>query len=86
MQPALVLGTARGTIKHPSMNGQRLLVCQPLGLNDASDGPPQLVVDQLGATRGDRVMLTSDGKYANQLLGSTTSPVRWTTLGIIDTP
>ena len=84
MQPAIVIGTARATAKHPSMVGQRLLIVQPIGVSDAADGPPLIAVDQLGATRGDRVMLTSDGKLAQQMLSSKTSPVRWVTMGIID--
>jgi ethanolamine utilization protein EutN len=84
MQPALVLGTARATAKHVSLTGQKLLICQPLGPDDTADGPPQLVVDQLGADRGDHVMLTSDGKHAVQILKSKNTPVRWTTIGIID--
>jgi ethanolamine utilization protein EutN len=84
MQPAIVIGTTRATAKHPSLVGQRLLVVQPIGVADQSDGPPLLAVDQLGATRGDRVMMTSDGSLAAKLLNSKTSPVRWVTMGIID--
>lgn len=84
MQPAKVLGTTRATIKHPSLNGQRLLIVQPLGVDDSADGPPLIAVDQLASSRGDRVMLTSDGAYARDLVGHESTPIRWYTLGILD--
>lgn len=84
MQPALVLGSTRATIKHASLNGQRLLVIQPLGVDDAADGPPLLAVDRLGAGKGDRVMVTSDGSFARELLAHEQTPVRWAVLGLID--
>ncbi len=84
MQTALVLGTTRATVKHASLNGQRLLVVQPLGTNDSHDGSPLIAVDQLGAQRGDKVILSSDGAYTRQLVGHDNTPVRWCTIGMID--
>lgn len=84
MQPAKVLGTTHATTKHDSLRGQRLLVVQPLGVGDTADGAPLIVVDQLGATRGDRVMLTSDGAFARELVNHPSTPIRWYTIGIID--
>ena len=46
------------------------------------EGDPILVVDSLGAGRGEMVMITSDGIGARELLGSDNSPVRWSVLGI----
>jgi ethanolamine utilization protein EutN len=84
MQAALVLGTTRATVKHPSLNGQRMLLVQPLGVNDSADGSPMIAVDQLGAQRGDRVIITSDGAFTRQLVGNDRTPVRWCTIGMID--
>jgi ethanolamine utilization protein EutN len=84
MQPALVLGTTRATIKHASLKGQRMLIVQPLGVADSADGPPLISVDQLGAGRGDRVMITSDGAFTRSLVGNPNTPVRWCTIGILD--
>lgn len=84
MQPAVVLGSARATVKHSSLNGERLLVLQPLGTDDASDGPPLLAVDHLGARKGDRVMITSDGTHAREMLNDDHTPVRWSVFGLID--
>lgn len=84
MQPALVLGSARATVKHDSLNGERLLVLQPLGVDDAPDGPPLLGIDHMGSRKGDRVMLTSDGAYTREILKHNDTPARWTVLGLID--
>ena len=81
---ATVLGSATATVKHPSLGGRRLAVCQPLGSDGADDGEPLLVVDPLGGRAGDRVMLTSDGSGVRDLLGDDTTPVRWMVLGLAD--
>lgn len=85
MQLAQIIGRATSTTKHPSMQGWRLLIAQMLGANGESDGAdPVLVLDHLGAAKGDRVMITSDGKGLRELLNDNTSPARWWTLGIVD--
>lgn len=85
MNLALVIGTATSTVKHPSMTGAKLLVVQPLAADGRSpDGNPLLAVDSLGAGRGERVMLTSDGPTVQSLLKDENTPVRWSVLGIAD--
>ncbi len=84
MQPALVIGSTRATVKHDSLDGQRLLIVQPLGVNDTVDGPPLVVIDAQGSRKGDTVMLTSDGTYARDLTGHNETPARWSVMGIID--
>jgi bacterial microcompartment shell vertex protein len=85
MQLALVVGTATATRKHDSIAGWKLLVVQPL-LADGRrpDGDPVLAVDNLGAGRGERVIVTSDGRGTRELLKSQNTPVRWSVLGIVD--
>lgn len=85
MQLALVVGTATATVKHATMRGQKLLVVQPL-LADGrgADGDPQIAVDAVGAGRGERVMITSDGKYVREVLKAEATPVRWSVIGICD--
>lgn len=85
MQAGLVVGTARATAKHASLEGQKLLVVQFLKADGRSpDGDPVLSVDTLGAGRGDTVILTSDGRTTRELLKSDTTPVRWSVIGIQD--
>ncbi len=80
-----VVGTATATVKHPSMAGARLLLVMALQADGRTvEGDPILVVDKLGAGKGETVMITSDGIGTRELLGDNTSPVRWSVLGIPD--
>lgn len=84
MQLAEVVGHATATVKHPSMKGWRLLVVQPLAVDDQPDGEPMLAIDSLGSNVGSRVLLSSDGKGVAELVGSKTSPIRWFVMGLCD--
>ncbi|MGC6442535.1 MAG: EutN/CcmL family microcompartment protein [Rubripirellula sp.] len=84
MQPARVLGSARATIKHHSLNGQKLIIINLLTVDGSPDGPPLIALDHLGSRPGDCVLVTSDGKYARELTGQATNPARWTVMGIVD--
>ena len=84
MQPALVVGTATSTVKHASMEGCKLLVVQPRLMDGRPDGGRLVVVDAMGAGAGETVLITSDGRFARELLGVHATPVRWTTIGIKD--
>lgn len=85
MQLARVIGTATSTIKHPSLNGWKLLVVQMLAADEKSpDGEPVLSIDALGAGPGQTVVITSDGKGTRELMKSNNTPVRWSTMGLID--
>ena len=80
-----VLGTATATVKHPSMEGWKLLLVQPLKTDGESpDGDPVLAVDSLGAGIGESVIITSDGRGTRELLGDKNTPVRWSVMGILD--
>jgi ethanolamine utilization protein EutN len=84
MQPARILGSARATIKHHSLDGQRLVVISLLTASGDADGAPLIALDQLGSRPGDKVIVTSDGKYSRELTGQLTNPARWTVMGIVD--
>ncbi len=84
MQNAKVLGNARATVKHASLVGRRLVIAQPLTVDEGPDGPPLLILDPLGCRTGDRVMITSDGTAVSDITGSEHCPARWSVCGIID--
>jgi ethanolamine utilization protein EutN len=85
MQIGSVVGIATSTVKHSSLEGWKLLVVQLLAADGKSpDGEPVLAVDRLGAGRGEKVILTSDGRGTRELLKSVTTPVRWSVMGIPD--
>lgn len=85
MQLGLVIGTAISTVKHASMKGTKLLVVQPY-LTDGKtpDADPQICVDVVGAGIGEKVLISSDGKYSREFLKSDSTPVRWSVIGIQD--
>jgi ethanolamine utilization protein EutN len=81
-----VMGNATATIKHPSMEGWKLSLVMALQADGRTvEGDPILVLDSLGAAKGETVIITSDGIGARELVGRQTSPVRWSVLGIRDT-
>ncbi len=80
-----VVGSATATVKHPSMEGSKLLLVMALEADGRTpEGDPILVVERLGAGHDDEVIVTSDGMATRELLKSNTSPVRWSVLGIPD--
>ena len=85
MYTGVVVGSATATVKHPSMEGAKLLLVMALqGDGRSIEGDPILVVDRLGAGKGEKVIITSDGIATRELLGSDSSPVRWSVVGIED--
>ncbi len=84
MRLAVVQGEATSTIRHRSLAGQKLLVCQGLDSTATPAGDPMLVIDQLGAGEGQVVAISSDGQGMRERLNDESSPARWFTLGIVD--
>ncbi|HKI17435.1 MAG TPA: EutN/CcmL family microcompartment protein [Isosphaeraceae bacterium] len=83
MQLGRVIGTATATVKHPTFQGERMLVVQLETALRRPDGDPILAFDRVGARRGDLVLVTNDGRALQELFGPTT-PGRWSVLGIPD--
>ncbi len=80
----VVEGNAISTIKHRSMRSWKLLIVQPLDVEDRPDGDPLLAIDRLGAGHGTTVLISNDGKGARKMVGDNSSPVRWTVIGLVD--
>lgn len=83
MQIGRVVATATSTVKHPTFEKERLLVVQLEGEGGAPDGEPVLAFDRLGARKGSRVVLTSDGAALRAMLGRDT-PGRWSVVALPD--
>ncbi|MFO1007624.1 MAG: EutN/CcmL family microcompartment protein [Planctomycetaceae bacterium] len=84
MQLATVIGRTNATIKHPALNGWRLLVVQPLDLAGGADGEPVIAIDNLGASVGCNVMFTADGAAVKDIMGRPDTPVRFAIIGLVD--
>ena len=80
MRLATIKGHVTSTMKHKSLDGWRLLIAIP----ESPDLAPQIVLDNLGAGIGQRVMISSDGGEARKMVGDQRSPARWSVMGIID--
>ena len=70
MQLGRVVGTATATVKHPTFQGERLLVVQLETPAGRPDGEPILAFDRLGAGRGDLVLVTNDGRALQEIAGA----------------
>ena len=46
---ARVEGSMIATRKHPSLQGWRMLICQPLNAHGLAEGTPVIAIDPLGA-------------------------------------
>ena len=57
-----VIGRTTATVKHASLEAQRLILVQPLDAKSGAEGDPMVVIDVVGSRMGDRVLLTSDGR------------------------
>lgn len=81
---ARVEGNVVATRKHPSLEGWRLVICQPISESGAPEGVPQIAIDAHGAGMHQRVVISSDGMASRKAVGDETSPARWMIVGIVD--
>ena len=81
---ARVEGNLVATRKHPSFEGWRLVICQPVNGAGAAQAAPLVAIGSLGAGMGQHVIISSDGAAARQAVGDPKSPVRWMIIGILD--
>jgi len=81
---ARVEGNLIATRKHPSFEGWRLVICQPINNAGDPEGVPQVAIDAHGAGMHQRVIISSDGSASRLLVKDPKSPVRWMVLGIVD--
>lgn len=81
---ARVEGNVTATRKHPSLEGWRLIICQPINAGGDPEGMPQVAIDAHGAGMHERVVISSDGMAARKAVGDEKSPVRWMIVGIVD--
>lgn len=81
---ARVEGNVVAVRKHPSFEGWRLVICQPISLTGQPEGVPQVAIDAHGAGLHQRVVISSDGLAARLAVGDKKSPARWMVIGVLD--
>ena len=79
-----VVGTVVSTQKHHKFDGAKLLLVQPLNLDDTPRGNAVLAVDGVGAGVHEKVLLVLEGRAAGEALGKKAAPVDAAIIGIID--
>ena len=84
MQLARVVGTLVATQKNAKLEGAKLLLVQPLGLDDRPRGTALLAIDSVGAGVGEKVLIVLEGRAAGEALGRKAAPVDAAIMGIVD--
>ena len=79
-----VVGTVVSTQKHKKFEGAKLLLVQPLNLDDTPRGNAVLAVDGVGAGVHEKVLLVLEGRAAGEALGKKAAPVDAAIIGIVD--
>jgi ethanolamine utilization protein EutN len=84
MQIARVVGTVVATRKHDTFEGAKLLLVQPLNVDDTPRGTAVLAVDGVGAGVHEKVLIVLEGRAAGEALGGKAAPVDAAVVGIVD--
>ena len=84
MQLGRVIGTLVSTQKHRKLEGAKLLLVQPLTLEDTPRGAPVLTIDSVGAGVGEKVLIVLEGRAAGEALRRKAAPVDAAIVGIVD--
>lgn len=81
---AKVIGECVATQKHPSHEGRKLLLVQPLDLEGRERDSPVLALDAVDAGQGDTVLLIQEGFSAMTAVGRPHSPIDAAVVGVLD--
>jgi len=79
-----VVGTLVATQKHRKFEGAKLLLVQPMNIDDTPRGAALLAVDGVGAGVDEKVLVVLEGRAAGEALGKKAAPVDAAIVGIID--
>jgi len=79
-----VVGTVVATQKNRKLDGAKLLLVQPLAIDDSPRGTAMLAIDSVGAGVGEKVLVVFEGKAAGDALGRKAAAVDAAIVGIID--
>ena len=81
---ARVVGNIVATQKQQSHEGKKILLIQPLDLEDQPTGDIVAALDSVDAGIGDRVLAVQEGFSAMTSVGHTESPIDAAVIGVID--
>jgi len=84
MQICRVVGTVVSTQKNKKLEGAKLMLVQPLTLEDTPRGTALMAIDSVGAGIGEKVLVVIEGKAAGDALGKKGAAVDAAIIGIVD--
>ncbi|HEY6953373.1 MAG TPA: EutN/CcmL family microcompartment protein [Bacteroidota bacterium] len=84
----MILGKVTGTIvstqKNPNLKEYKLLIVQPVDLDEKPVGRDVLAIDQVDAGVGDTVLMIQEGSGAQQMLKRKDVPVHSVVVAVVD--
>ena len=81
---ARVVGHVVATQKQPSHEGKKILLLQPLTLDDQPMGDRLVALDAVGAGVGEKVLAVQEGFSAMTAVGHIDAPMDAAVIGIVD--
>lgn len=79
-----VIGEVVSTVKHPSLNGRKILVIDMLTPDRKPIGESVLAIDSVDAGVGDFVLVVDEGTSAALVTGLPDPPIRTVIVGVVD--
>jgi microcompartment protein CcmK/EutM len=79
-----VIGDIVSTIKNKEFTGKKIMIVQPLDLEDKADGDAFLALDSVQAGVGDRVLVMREGGSARIVFDNSNIPVQAVITAIVD--
>ena len=84
MRFSRIVGTVVAPIQNGQLDGQKLLLCQPVDLNDQPVGCSFIGVDLVQAGIGDLVLTNKEGGGARIVLRDSKTPVQQLIVAVVD--
>jgi ethanolamine utilization protein EutN len=81
---ARVVGTVVSTQKNRKLEGAKLMLVQPIAIDETPRGVPLIAIDSVGAGVGEKVLVVIEGKAAGDALGKKAAAVDAAIIGIVD--
>jgi ethanolamine utilization protein EutN len=81
---ARVIGQIVATQKEPSHEGKKILLVQPLTIDEEPMGDPIVALDAVDAGVGDRVLAVQEGFSAMTAVGHNEAPIDAAVIGVVD--
>ena len=78
-----VIGSVVCTVKHPAIDGKKILLVQPLGRDQKPSGTPVVCLDAIGAGAGETIYWAK-GREASMAFPNEEVPTEATIVGIVD--